>query len=86
MGNARTTRRASVALFLAALFFGGGLDHVIYAATGAPTSHYGLRVTVVGQLAFAALGFTVTAVLIALHRRWSRSSTAALSADDALGE
>ena len=39
-----TVRSPSVALFLAGLFFGGGLDHVIFFAMGSPMSHYGFRI------------------------------------------
>jgi hypothetical protein len=72
MGETQMRRRASIALFLAGLFFGGGLDHVIFAATATPTSHYGLRLTFAGQLAFAVLDFSVMTVLVALHIRWNR--------------
>ena len=65
-----------IALFLAGVFFGGGLDHVIFVATGSTRSHYGLTVGVFGQLAFATFDFCVSAVLCWAHFRWSRRAAA----------
>jgi hypothetical protein len=51
-------RWPKLALFLSGLFFGGALDHVLFAAFESPTSHYGLQLDVAGQLGFAALDVT----------------------------
>jgi hypothetical protein len=66
--------RARLALFLAGVFFGGGLDHLIFIASGSTRSHYGLIIGVAGQLGFAALDFSITAVLCWAHIRWSTNS------------
>jgi hypothetical protein len=57
-------------LFLSGLFFGGGLDHAIFMATGSPNTHYGLTVGAMGQLAFALFDFSVAALLYLSHDRW----------------
>ena len=71
--------KPNAALFLAGVFFAGGLDHVLFAAKGTPTSHYGLAVSPVAQLAFSGFDFVVMAALISLHRRWSPLETARAS-------
>jgi hypothetical protein len=48
-------RWPKLALFLSGLFFGGGLDHLLFIALDSLTSHYGLQLGVPGQLGFAAL-------------------------------
>jgi hypothetical protein len=53
------------------VFFGCGLGHLIFMATGNTRSHYGLTIGVPGQLAFAALDFSITVVLCFAHLRWS---------------
>jgi hypothetical protein len=64
-------------LFLSGLFFGGGLDHLLFILLESPTSHYGLRIGVAGQMGFAALDLSVAALLYLLHVRWSRASAIA---------
>lgn len=64
--------RARVALFVSGVFFGGGLDHLIYIAAGSSRSHYGLEVTPLQQAAFAVLDMTLAAALVWLHVRWER--------------
>jgi hypothetical protein len=68
--------RPKLALFLSGLFFGGGLDHLIFIAMNSPISHYGLHVGVSGQLGFAALDFSIAAVLFKLGARWGRIAAA----------
>jgi hypothetical protein len=64
--------RPNLALFLSGLFFGGGLDHLVFIALKSPTSHYGLQLGVGGQFGFAVLDFAVAVLLYTLHARWSR--------------
>jgi hypothetical protein len=61
---------STFAVFMSGLFFGGGLDHLIFIAIKSPTSHYGLRLGTAGQLGFAALDFGLAAALYMLHVRW----------------
>jgi hypothetical protein len=65
-------RRWRLALFMSGLFFGGGLDHVIFILMNSPTSHYGLRVGLPGQAGFAVLDMSVAGLLYMLHVRWGR--------------
>jgi hypothetical protein len=65
-------RWPKLALFLSGLFFGGGLDHLLFIALDSPTSHYGLQLGVPGQLGFAALDLGLAALLYILNARWSR--------------
>ena len=64
-------RRPRLALFLSGLFFGGGLDHLLFVVMKSPTSHYGLRLEPSGQIAFAALDLAIAAILYRLHSRWT---------------
>ena len=66
-----------LALFLSGLFFGGGLDHLLFIALDSPTSHYGLHVGVAGQLGFATLDFSLAALLYILNGRWNRAPSSA---------
>jgi len=65
------SRSSKLALSLSGLFFGGGLDHAIFIATGSPKTHYGLTVGASGQLAFALLDFGLAALLYRFHDRGS---------------
>jgi hypothetical protein len=65
-------RWPKLALFLSGLFFGGGLDHLLFIALDSPTSHYGLQLGIRGQLGFAALDLGLAALLYILNGRWSR--------------
>jgi hypothetical protein len=65
-------RLPRLALFLAGLFFGGGLDHVIFFAMDSPISHYGFEVGTSAQLGFAGMDFGVSGALCLFHARWSR--------------
>jgi hypothetical protein len=58
-------------LFLSGLFFGGGVDHLIYIALGDRTSHYGLTIGPRGHLAFALLDFGIAMAMYLPHSRWS---------------
>lgn len=64
--------RARLALFVSGIFFGGGLDHLIYIAAGSTRSHYGLELTPLQHGAFALFDVTVAATLLWLHVRWDR--------------
>jgi hypothetical protein len=68
-------RFPKTALFLSGLFFGGGLDHLIFIAMGDKTSHYGMPVGPRGHLGFALLDFGLAAVLYVQHSRWTNAST-----------
>ena len=66
-------RWSTFALFFSGLFFGGGVDHVIFIAMRSPTSHYGFRIGTIGQLLFATLDFALSTVLWVYYVRASRS-------------
>ena len=56
------------AVFLAGMFFGGAMDHVIRAAMGCETTPYGIRSGVKGNWALAGFDFAVATVLYFWYR------------------
>jgi hypothetical protein len=62
-----------VALFIAGVFFGGALDHILFAAKGSGTSHYGYEIGVNGNWLMSLLDTSITAILIWLAFRKTKS-------------
>ncbi len=63
---------AKTAMFLAGMFFGGAIDHVILAAAGRTETPYGLHSGVTGNWALAALDLAVAGACWAAHRALER--------------
>jgi hypothetical protein len=61
---------AKITLFLAGMFCGGVIDHVILALMGSPETPFGIRSGVMGNWLFAVFDAAVTAVLYIAHRRF----------------
>jgi hypothetical protein len=59
---------AKITLFLAGLFFGGAIDHVIVALLNSQSTPYGLQWGIAGNWAFAALDTGLTGLLYGVHR------------------
>jgi hypothetical protein len=59
---------SKLALFVAGIFFGGAIDHLILAAVGSETTPYGVRSGVAGNWALAGLDLGLTAAMYAWHR------------------
>jgi hypothetical protein len=59
---------AKLTLFLAGLFFGGALDHVVVALMNSPSTPYGIRWGVAGNWALAALDIGLAGLLYVAHR------------------
>jgi hypothetical protein len=60
---------AKLMLFLAGLFFGGAIDHVVGALMHSPSTPYGLPWGVAGNWALAALDMGLAGLLYVAHRR-----------------
>ena len=65
-----------IALFIAGVFFGGALDHIIFAINGSETSHYGYKVGVNGNWLMSLLDLTITAILLWFSFRKTEKSYA----------
>jgi hypothetical protein len=63
---------AKAAVFLAGVFFGGAIDHVILAAARRTETPYGLRSGVAGNWALAALDVALSAICWWAHRAFER--------------
>jgi hypothetical protein len=63
---------SKLALFVAGIFFGGAIDHLILAAVGSETTPYGVRSGVAGNWALAGLDLAMTGVLYLGHRWLAR--------------
>ncbi|PYR72509.1 MAG: hypothetical protein DMF87_27830 [Acidobacteria bacterium] len=64
--------RSSIAIFLAGLFFGGAIDHVILAVMHQTVTPYGVSVGVAGNWGMAALDVALTIGLILIGQRAQR--------------
>jgi hypothetical protein len=53
-----------LSLFTAGVFFGGAIDHAIYAISNSETSHYGFRIGIRGNWLMSLLDLTITAFLL----------------------
>ena len=60
------------AVFLAGLFFGGAIDHVILAVMGRTETPYGVHSGITGNWALAALDLILTVVCWMAHRSFER--------------
>jgi hypothetical protein len=76
MAGRRVTRGAKLALFLAGLFFGGAIDHVILALMGRVETPYGVRAGVAGNWALAGLDLLITLGFWAAYRALERRASA----------
>jgi hypothetical protein len=63
---------SNLMIFLAGLFFGGAIDHVILALAGRVDTPYGVDVGVAGNWAMAALDIALTGGAWMAHRRLER--------------
>jgi hypothetical protein len=63
---------AKLALFLSGTFAGGAVDHLILVALSSNMTPYGVRATLPGNLALAALDTLVATSLHYPHRHWMR--------------
>jgi hypothetical protein len=62
-------------LFLAGVFFGGCLDHIIFAAKGSGTSHYGYEIGIGGNWLMSLFDGAVTLLLIWLSLKKTGDSS-----------
>jgi hypothetical protein len=69
----RFARASTVALFLAGMFAGGAIDHLILVMKREARSPYGLKVGVVGNGLLALLDAAVAVAAYAAHRRSGRA-------------
>jgi hypothetical protein len=58
------SKKQIFSLFLAGLFFGGALDHILFALNKSETSHYGFNIGISGNWIMALLDTTITALLV----------------------
>ena len=67
------TKWQLVSLFTAGIFFGGALDHILFAAQGSGTSHYGYEIGIHGNWLMSLFDTSITALLIWLALRRTKT-------------
>jgi hypothetical protein len=68
------TKWQLVFLFIAGVFFGGAMDHILFAARGSGTSHYGYEIGVKGNWLMSLFDLAITALLIWLALRKTKAN------------
>jgi hypothetical protein len=63
-------------LFISGVFFGGALDHIIFAMKGSGISHYGYKIGINGNWLMSLLDLSITCLLVWLAFRKSKKNHA----------
>ena len=61
-------------LFAAGVFFGGALDHILFAINGSGISHYGYHIGIRGNWLMSLLDLSITALLLWLALRNTKTT------------